>query len=129
MANDINGMHVGQWLNPRRKLHAETVLAYLWSQCGGKMHVQAHHYRSFRELHGLEPYQVDTAIDDLYAVRAVELRAPGGGVVIVQAVMQSMEECMFAPPAAREPVPKLEKLRRKSNAFLAHPAWRANHHG
>lgn len=108
--NNINptGCNQSQWLNPRRKLHAETVLAHLWWHAG-KIRLDRYHYLALRDEHQLQPHQVDGAVDDLYAIGAADVRAPGGGIVIVQALARSVEECLFAPGAAEPDLKRTAK--------------------
>lgn len=66
---------IADWLNPRRRLYCEKVVSFLaWH--GGKMYLPDHS-GDVRAETGLDTCAVDRAVDDLFALGAVDVRMWG----------------------------------------------------
>jgi hypothetical protein len=67
---------VSEWLNPRRRMNAETVLEYIrWH--GRKVLFKDDAYSDLRQDSRLDPYAVDTALDDLFRLGCVHISMVG----------------------------------------------------
>lgn len=86
------------WFNPRRRMNAEKLVDYL-RQYGLKCWLNDWGYPHLEKYADLEPWHIDQAVDDLYTLGAVDVRATGNGAA-VELLVESLDEILPSGPAA-----------------------------
>jgi hypothetical protein len=72
----------GNWFNPRRRLHAERLLAYVtWN--GGKINLTPDRLADLRQHERLDAWAVFQAADDLYILGVADIHMAAAAVVVV----------------------------------------------
>jgi hypothetical protein len=90
-------------LNPRRRDHCERLIRFLaWH--GKKIWlgdtVGRDYYGEIRDECGLDRYQADGAIDDLYTLGLVDVSTGGGGAPVVVTLLGDDIDAPAVPPPA-----------------------------
>jgi hypothetical protein len=80
------------WFNPRRRLNAEKLIAYLQFY-GLKCWLNHWGYPHLEKYTELRRYQIDQATDDLFVLGAVDVRAGGNGVC-VELLVDSLDDVL-----------------------------------
>ena len=92
--------NAGDWLNPRRRLHVETLIYFLaWHGC--RQWLDSRFYADIQAEHRLYRAQVDQAINDAFELGLITMR-PAGGTFVIELVAEDSD----APPAQAQPQPQ-----------------------